>query len=174
MHLSELKALHVSQLLEMAQANDIEGANRLRKQELVFERHFAALARSLAALGIPVWLLGSKKDAAVGEEIVRLSEGAARNLCGVTNLAQAIHLIASARHVVTNDSGLMHVAAALGTPLTALFGSSSPGYTPPLSDKAQVISLGLSCSPCFKRECPLKHLDCLNGITPERVLATIQ
>ncbi len=138
------------------------------------ERHFAALARSLAALGIPVWLLGSKKDAAVGEEIVRLSEGAARNLCGVTNLAQAIHLIASARHVVTNDSGLMHVAAALGTPLTALFGSSSPGYTPPLSDKAQVISLGLACSPCFKRECPLKHLNCLNGITPERVLATIQ
>lgn len=137
------------------------------------ERHFAALARSLAALGIPVWLLGSKKDATVGEEIVRLSEGAARNLCGVTNLAQAIHLIASARHVVTNDSGLMHVAAALGTPLTALFGSSSPGYTPPLSDKAQVVSLGLSCSPCFKRECPLKHLDCLNGITPERVMASI-
>ena len=137
------------------------------------ERHFAALARSLTALGIPVWLLGSKKDAAVGEEIVRLSEGAARNLCGVTNLAQAIHLIASARHVVTNDSGLMHVAAALGTPLTALFGSSSPGYTPPLSDKAQVISLGLSCSPCFKRECPLRHLDCLNGITPEQVMASI-
>ena len=137
------------------------------------EKHFAALARSLFAQGIPVWLLGSKKDAAVGEEIVRLSEGAARNLCGVTDLTQAIHLIALARHVVTNDSGLMHVAAALGTPLTALFGSSSPGYTPPLSDQAQIISLGLDCSPCFKRECPLGHLNCLNQITPERVLATI-
>jgi len=141
------------------------------------EKHFAALARQLGAQGIPVWLLGSKKDAAVGDEIVRLSggknEGAARNLCGVTNLAQAVHLLAIARHVVTNDSGLMHVAAALGTPLTALFGSSSPGYTPPLSDKAQVISLKLDCSPCFKRECPLGHLDCLNKIEPERVAATI-
>lgn len=138
------------------------------------EKHFAALARSLAEQNIPVWLLGSKKDAAVGEEIVRLSEGATRNLCGVTNLTQAVHLLATARHVVTNDSGLMHVAAALGTPLTALFGSSSPGYTPPLSDKAQVISLKLACSPCFKRECPLGHLDCLNKIAPERVAASIQ
>jgi heptosyltransferase-2 len=137
------------------------------------EKHFAALARSLAEQNIPVWLLGSKKDAAVGEEIVRLSEGAARNLCGVTNLAQAVHLLAIARHVVTNDSGLMHVAAALGTPLTALFGSSSPGYTPPLSDAAQVISLKLDCSPCFKRECPLGHLDCLNKIAPAQVLASL-
>ncbi|MDP5240482.1 lipopolysaccharide heptosyltransferase II [Uliginosibacterium sp. 31-16] len=137
------------------------------------EKHFATLARQLGAQGIPVWLLGSKKDAAVGEEIVRLSEGYARNLCGVTNLTQAIHLIALARHVVTNDSGLMHVAAALGTPLTALFGSSSPGYTPPLSATAQVISLKLECSPCFKRECPLGHLDCLNKIAPEQVLTSI-
>lgn len=138
------------------------------------EKHFAALARELATQGIPVWLLGSKKDAAVGEEIVRLSGGAARNLCGVTNLAQAIQLIAIARHVVTNDSGLMHVAAALGTPLTALFGSSSPGYTPPLSDRAKVLSLNLSCSPCFKRECPLGHLNCLNHISPEQVRATLE
>jgi heptosyltransferase-2 len=138
------------------------------------ERHFAELARQLAARGIPAWLLGSKKDAAVGEEIVRLAEGAARNLCGITNLAQAVQLLSIARHVVTNDSGLMHVAAALGTPLTALFGSSSPGYTPPLSDVAQVVSLNLSCSPCFKRECPLGHLDCLNKITPEQIGRTLQ
>lgn len=133
------------------------------------EKHFASLARTLAEQGIPVWLLGSKKDAPVGEEIVRLSAGTSRNLCGVTNLTQAIHLLAIARHVVTNDSGLMHVAAALNTPLTALFGSSSPGYTPPLSDKARVITLGLACSPCFKRECPLGHLDCLNQIQPDDI-----
>lgn len=137
------------------------------------EKHFAALARQLAEQGVPVWLLGSKKDAPVGEEIVRLSKGTARNLCGVTGLDQAIALLSMARHVVTNDSGLMHVAAALGTPLTALFGSSSPGYTPPLSDQAEIISLNLSCSPCFKRECPLGHLDCLNKITPERVAITL-
>lgn len=137
------------------------------------EKHFATLARTLADAGTPVWLLGSKKDAPVGDEIVRLSAGAAHNLCGVTNLAQAVHLLALARHVVTNDSGLMHVTAALGTPLTALFGSSSPGYTPPLSDKAQVISLKLECSPCFKRECPLGHLNCLNKIEPAQVATSI-
>ena len=138
------------------------------------EKHFAELARALSRENIPVWLLGSKKDADVGEEIVRLSEGAALNLCGITDLAQAIDLISISRHVVTNDSGLMHVAAALGTPLTALFGSSSPGYTPPLSDKAKVISLRLPCSPCFKRECPLGHLDCLEKITPGKVLTSIK
>ncbi len=142
------------------------------------EQHFAALARQLSAQGTPVWLLGSKKDAAVGAEIVRLAggqnAGAARNLCGVTGLDQALHLIASARHVVTNDSGLMHVAAALDVPLTALFGSSSPGYTPPLSAKAKIISLKLECSPCFKRECPLGHLKCLQDISPEQVLDSLQ
>lgn len=137
------------------------------------EAHYAHLASLLGTRGIPVWLLGSKKDAAVGEEIARQSGGAARNLCGSTGLAEAIELIALARHVVTNDSGLMHVAAALGRPLTALFGSSSPGYTPPLSGHARVISLGLDCSPCFKRECPLGHLDCLRRIAPEQVLATL-
>lgn len=137
------------------------------------EQHFADLAQRLAKQGIPVWLLGSKKDAPVGEEIVRLSVGAARNLCGVTDLEQALDIISIARHVVTNDSGLMHVAAALGTPLTALFGSSSPEYTPPLSDKAHTIWLHLECSPCFERECPLGHLNCLRGITAERVAATL-
>ncbi len=141
------------------------------------EQHFAELAQKLAAQGTPVWLLGSKKDAPVGEEIVRLSggqeAGAVRNLCGVTNLEQAVHLLSVARHVVTNDSGLMHVAAALGTPLTALFGSSSPAYTPPLSDKAQTIWLKLECSPCFQRVCPLGHLNCLRGITAERVAHTV-
>ncbi|MDB5814108.1 MAG: lipopolysaccharide heptosyltransferase [Rhodocyclales bacterium] len=136
-------------------------------------QHFAELAQKLAAQGTPVWLLGSKKDGVVGEEIARLSKGAARNLCGLTNLEQAVQLLSLARHVVTNDSGLMHVAAALGRPLTALFGSSSPEYTPPLSDKAQTIWLKLECSPCFQRECPLGHLNCLRGITAERVAHTV-
>ncbi|MEC5386304.1 lipopolysaccharide heptosyltransferase II [Uliginosibacterium sp. H3] len=137
------------------------------------EQHFAELAQKLAAQGTPVWLLGSKKDAPVGDEIVQRSGGVARNLCGVTNLEQAVHLLSIARHVVTNDSGLMHVTAALGTPLTALFGSSSPGYTPPLSDKAQTIWLKLECSPCFERECPLGHLNCLREISAERVAETL-
>ncbi|MCX9155227.1 lipopolysaccharide heptosyltransferase II [Niveibacterium sp. 24ML] len=135
------------------------------------ERHYAELARRLAADGTPVWILGSKKDVPVAEEIVRLSNGAARDLCGRTSLGEAIDLLAHARFAVTNDSGLMHVAAALGTPLVAVFGSSSPNYTPPLSDRAAVVWLKLACSPCFKRECPLGHLDCLNKISPEQVEA---
>jgi heptosyltransferase-2 len=121
----------------------------------------------------PVWSIGSAKDALVGAEIERLSEGAALNLCGRTNLEQAIDLIAGARAVVSNDSGLMHVAAALDRPLVALYGSSSPTYTPPLSPHATIISLNLECSPCFKRECPLGHLNCLNQLHPEYVLAAL-
>ena len=137
-------------------------------------RHFADLARKVSHGGTPVWLIGSAKDAAVGDEIERLSDGAAINLCGRTSLAQAIDLIASARFVVSNDSGLMHVAAALDRPLAAIYGSSSPGYTPPLSCHARIVSLELECSPCFKRECPLGHLNCLNQLQPERVLAALR
>jgi heptosyltransferase-2 len=132
--------------------------------------HFATLARHVGSPATPVWVLGSDKDVALGEQIAQASGGGALNLCGRTTLDQAIDLIASARAVVTNDSGLMHVAAALDRPLVALYGSSSPDYTPPLSADAKIVSQKLPCSPCFKRECPLGHLDCLNGLKPERVL----
>lgn len=137
-------------------------------------RHFAELARRLAATDFPVWIVGSAKDAPIGAEIEQLSGGAARNLCGRTDLAQAIDLLSCARLVVSNDSGLMHVAAALDRPLVALYGSSSTAYTPPLSRRARLLSLGLECSPCFKRECPLGHFKCLNDLTPERVLGEIK
>ena len=134
--------------------------------------HFAALANKLGRRGFTVWLLGSGKDREIGDEIVRLSSVATppQNLCGTTNLTQAIDLIAMASFVVCNDSGLMHVAAAVGSKIIALYGSSSPTFTPPLAPTAKVIQLGLSCSPCFKRECPLGHLDCLVKIDPQTVL----
>lgn len=132
--------------------------------------HFATLARVLMERGHAVWLLGSPKDRPVGDAIVALAPGPCLNLCGSTRLDQAIDLIAQAELVVCNDSGLMHVAAALGRPLVALYGSSSPGFTPPLSDKATLLRLGLECSPCFKRECPLGHLDCLEKLPPAKVL----
>lgn len=129
--------------------------------------HFARLAQLLAARGHAVWLLGSSRDAAIGAAIAAASP--ARNLCGHTTLDEAVDVLASARAVVTNDSGLMHVAAAVGTPLVALYGSSSPGFTPPLSPVARILSLGLPCSPCFRRTCPLGHLDCLEKLLPESV-----
>ncbi|RTL58062.1 MAG: lipopolysaccharide heptosyltransferase II [Rhodocyclaceae bacterium] len=138
-------------------------------------RHFAELARRLATPRSPVWLLGAEKDIATGDEITALAAGVAVvNLCGKTRLDQAIDLLAGARWVVSNDSGLMHVAAALDRPLTALYGSSSPGYTPPLSDRAKILSLNLECSPCFARECPLGHLRCLEDLSPQQVLAAME
>jgi len=133
--------------------------------------HFAELARALYQRGHTVWLFGSPKDRAIGDEIVAQAPGACTNLCGQTGLDQAIDLLALAEVVVCNDSGLMHVAAAVGRPLVALYGSSSPGFTPPLADQADILSRQLECSPCFKRECPLGHLDCLTGLLPEQVLA---
>ncbi|MGZ5097581.1 MAG: lipopolysaccharide heptosyltransferase II [Usitatibacter sp.] len=137
-------------------------------------RHFAQLATALAGRGDQVWLLGSKNDAAITAEIQRLSGGICRDLAGTTSLDEAIDLMSLAARVVTNDSGLMHVAAALDRPTAAIFGSSSPAFTPPLSAKARVISLRLSCSPCFARVCPLGHTNCLETLEPALVLEALQ
>jgi len=130
--------------------------------------HFATLARRRLAQGWAVWLFGSPADAAVTAGIAAAAEGVV-DLAGRTGLSQAVALLSLADAVVTNDSGLMHVAAALGRPLVALFGSSSPAMTPPLSERAEVLSLALPCSPCYQRTCPLGHLNCLRGLEPERV-----
>ena len=145
--------------------------------------HYARLA---AALAQPVLLLGSAKEAALGDEIAQPVNGAhpgrCLNLAGKTSLEQALCLLAGAASVVSNDSGLMHVAAALGVPQVAIFGSSSPLHTPPLSDRAAVLWLKddaqyqppLDCAPCFERECPLGHTRCLNDIGPGLVAAALQ
>jgi heptosyltransferase-2 len=121
-----------------------------------------------------VWLFGSGKDGEIGEQIVHLSRGSAVDLCGKTDLASAIDLLSLAEAVVSNDSGLMHVAAAVGRPVVALYGSSSPEHTPPLSRAARLVSIGIDCSPCYARECPLGHFKCMNDLLPARVLQEIR
>ncbi len=132
--------------------------------------YFAELAQRLEQRGYVVWLVGSSRDKEVSDKIVALGNQHCRNLCGATSLTDAIALLSCADLVVSNDSGLMHLAAALDRPMLALYGSSSPQFTPPLSDRAQVIKLDLPCSPCFKRVCPLGHFNCMMKLTPEQVI----
>lgn len=136
------------------------------------EAHFAAVARDRLKAGWTVWLLGSTHDQPTTRAIAAAAPGVI-DLAGRTSLAQAVDLLSGTRAVVSNDSGLMHVAAAVGVPVIALYGSSDPRYTPPLSAQAQILSLGLDCSPCFQRECPLQHLNCLRQLAPERVIAAL-
>ena len=141
-------------------------------------KHFAQLARLLIAENpqTQIILLGSKSDHALAQDIVQYASNQSNlhNWCGNTSLDEAIALIGASQSVVSNDSGLMHIAAALKTPQVAIFGSSDPHHTPPLSERAKVIWLNLPCSPCHKRVCPLGHLRCLNDISPDQVLSTIK
>lgn len=136
-------------------------------------KHFSQLARNLSAQHYVPILLGSKADVGYAQEISLGCGESCLNLCGATTLNDAVALLASASLVVSNDSGLMHIAAALNKPLLALFGSSSPEFTPPLSPHAKILSLNLPCSPCFERVCPLGHFRCMEDMTPALVLDKI-
>jgi len=133
-------------------------------------QYYADVARHKIAQGWQVWLFGSAKDQADAAQINSETSGLCTDFTGRTSLAEAVDLMSLATAVISNDSGLMHVAAALNKKVIAIYGSSDPGFTPPLNDKAHIISLNLDCAPCFKRECPLGHSHCLTGILPEQVL----
>jgi len=137
------------------------------------KEHFAALAHKLRTHHLSSIILGSNPDVDIGAAIHQLSHESTNNLTGATTLEEALHLVSGAKCVITNDSGLMHIAAALNTPLIALFGSSSPTYTPPLSDNSKILTLSLGCSPCFQRTCPLGHTKCLTEITTDSVLTEV-
>lgn len=135
--------------------------------------YYGRLAQRLAEDGYQIWIFGSKKDQEVTDKIKNIGGGAVTNLAGRTELVDVVDLLALCKLSVCNDSGLMHVAAAVDRPLVAIYGSSTPDYTPPLSDRASVCYLGLECSPCFKRECPKHTYECLNNISVDSVYRLI-
>jgi heptosyltransferase-2 len=139
--------------------------------------HYAAVAAEHVQRDGQVWVFGAQGDAAACAAIRASVPPSARervfDLAGRTQLLDAVDLLSLAQQVVTNDSGLMHVACALGVPVVAIYGSSSPDFTPPLSRCARVVRDALPCSPCFERTCPLGHTDCLNRLMPERVVAEL-
>ncbi len=136
--------------------------------------YFADLASRLAGVGLTVWVLGSAKERPLGERICSgANSDRVINLCGLTTLGEVVDVLAAARVAVSNDSGLMHVAAGVGIYVVALYGSSSPLMTPPLTSQRHIFHLGLSCSPCFERVCPLDHLRCLREISVDAVCSVV-
>jgi len=134
--------------------------------------YYSLLAGRLIGQGFQVWIFGSENERRLGEEIASPHAGV-HNLCGRTRLEEVIDLMAATRLAVSNDSGLMHVAAAVDIPVVAIYGSSSASFTPPLTEKKSILSRDLECSPCFERRCPLGHYRCLRDIKPEQVLELV-
>ena len=141
------------------------------------ESHYATVAAQKIRAGWQVWLLGSAKDQqvaeAIREQLPPALQAYSYNLAGSTSLGEAIGLMACADAVLSNDSGLMHIAAALNRPLVVVFGSTSPEHTPPLASQVKIVSNQLDCSPCFERECPLGHHKCLRELMPAQVQAAL-
>jgi len=137
------------------------------------ESYYATVAEKKLKDGWDVWIFGSKNDSPVAKAIQEAVGNRCLDLTGKTALDEAIDLLSLASIVLTNDSGLMHIAAALQKPLIAVYGSTDPGFTPPLGGASQIVRLSLACSPCFKRECPLGHHKCMRDLYPEKVLSVI-
>lgn len=137
-------------------------------------QHFAAVATDWLGQEGQVAILGTQADREVQAAIASLIPAARTArlelLAGETSLAQAMSILSDAQAVVSNDSGLMHVAAALGRPVIGIYGSTDPQHTPARGPCVTLVSAGLGCSPCFQRTCPLKTNACLQGISPDRIL----
>ena len=140
-------------------------------------QHYAALCETMTARGRQVWMFGSHKDCLTGEAIQAdlASEHLAGcvNLIGRTSLAQAIDLLSLVDVVVSNDSGLMHIGAGLQKPVVAMFGSTSPDFTPPLAERVKLLATDIECRPCFERRCPFGHLRCLTELKPEMAIDAV-
>lgn len=135
--------------------------------------HFISLINMLHEQGINVCLLGSQKDAVMGKKIESSCQQAVENLCGKTSLLDVIDILASCSVAVSNDSGLMHIAAAVDVPIVSMYGATTPQYTPPLHSNAKAFYMKLECSPCWQRTCQYQHYRCLKDIVPEQVFKSV-
>ena len=135
--------------------------------------HFASLIDMLHEEGLEVCILGSNKDARISEKIEKLCTKPVNNLCGKTSLLDAIDILASSSAAVSNDSGLMHIAAAVDVPVVAIYGATTPAYTPALHPDAKTFYMQLTCSPCWQRTCQYQHYRCLKDIMPQQVYKAV-
>ena len=137
------------------------------------ESNYAVIANEYLKRGWQIWILGSAKDSEVARLILEKTRNQCIDLTGKTTLSDAIDLLSLAHKVVTNDSGLMHIAGALNRPLVAVYGPTDPSFTPPLNDNKIIVKENMECSPCFKRICPLQHHRCMQALSPEKVLMAL-
>jgi len=137
-------------------------------------QYFGEVAKQKLAQGWQVWLFGSEQDRSLTEVVMQMTQQQCSDFSGKTLLNQTLALLSCTSGVVTNDSGLMHMAAALNKPLIAIYGPTSPAFTPPLSNHATILKLNLACQPCFARVCPLKHHRCMTELSPAMVLSAMQ
>jgi len=139
--------------------------------------HYASVCNALITAGWKVWIFGSCSDMVIAEAILADIEigyqESCVNLAGRTSLAEAIDLMSATTAAISNDSGLMHIAAALDKPVVALYGSTSPEFTPPLTERVSLLATDIECRPCFKRDCPYGHLKCLTELEPNRAIAAL-
>lgn len=163
----QLKGLTQHPILAMAAGSEYGSSKRWPPE------YFAEVANHMLQKGWKVWLFGSAKDRFITTKIMQLTYGQCEQIAGRTQLSETIQLLSVTKGLVTNDSGLMHVAAALNKPLVALYGSTSPKCTPPLFDQATILQLELECQPCFARECPLQHHRCMRDLKPNQVIKVI-
>ena len=132
--------------------------------------HFAAVANAMIDSGHQAWIFGSGKDADVAAQVNRATGHRCADLTGQTEIGEAVDLMSLAASVVTNDSGLMHIAAALQRPTLGIFGATSSTFTPPRGGQAAIVSSSIECSPCFARECPLGHHRCMRELGSSSVI----
>ena len=141
-------------------------------------KYYAQVAQQLIQQGWQVLILGSKADHPIASDITsQISSSQVQfihNLCGDTELQDAIDILATADAVISNDSGLMHIAAALHTPLIAIYGPTSPNFTPPLAENAHIIQFDVDCGPCFQRNCPEQHHRCMQEISSKQIVNLAQ